>query len=114
MGKQSPALDRDRWRCGLDDAAECLGRHLAHSEATDFVDKRKRRQRHSHSRKIKSHGAHGFPNLARQRILFHTNAVLHGSRQPLPDVWEVEYNAQYYLCRGVTAARTQAKIRPAT
>src|SRR5439155_23720595 len=89
MGKQSPALDRDRRRCGLDDAAECLGRYLAHSETTHTVDERQCRQRNPHSRKIKSHGAHGFPNLARQRILFHTNAVLHWSRQLLPAVWKV-------------------------
>ena len=38
----------------------------------------------------KSMARDGIPGLARQRIPEHPDAVLHGSRQPLPDVWEVE------------------------
>ena len=53
MGEQSPARDRHRRRDRLDDAAECLGRDLAHSEEHYRLDESQRRNRRCDSRESK-------------------------------------------------------------
>ena len=48
--------------------------------------KTKRRNRRRDSAGNQAHGPHGLPGLAHQRVRVDSNAVLHGRRQPLPNV----------------------------
>src|SRR5207253_10499555 len=89
MGKQSPALDRHWRRHRLDDDAQRLGNHLAHSEAPYRLDKGQRRKRHAHSPTGCSHGADGPARLADKFLFVVGDAVLYGSGKPLPNVWRV-------------------------
>src|SRR5713101_6754665 len=90
MGEQSPARHRHRWRDGLGDDAERLGRDLARAEKNYQVDRRHRRHWHTNAEKTKISASQGIPNFARELCAVVPHAVPDGSREPLSDVWKIE------------------------
>jgi hypothetical protein len=79
-------LDHGRRRARHDHVPQRLDDHLAAPEAHPRRDEGDRRERRAGAGRSAQVGAPCVPRLAHQRVALDPDAVLHGRRQPLPDL----------------------------